>query len=259
MVLADDGNYREGRYFTAWKNQDALEEFSLPEIVQRATGQKKTFIGIPIIKLRDTEIAHEICEELWQPGSPHIAMSLDGAEIIFNSSGSHFSLGRIASRIDLIKEATSKSGGAYAYTNQIGCDGTRKYYDGCSMVTVNGQFISIGSRFTLQDVEVNTCVIDLDAIRSRKMSVRSNNHSPTSIKKAFPRIEVDFYFCQTHDKATSSIDERTHIMSKYSEIGYGPAVYLWDYMRKSGACAYFIPLSGGADSAASSLIVQHMC
>lgn len=35
--------------------------------------------------------------------------------------------------------------------------------------------------------------------------------------------------------------------------------YLWDYLRRSGSCGYFLPLSGGADSAASASGVFHMC
>jgi NAD+ synthase (glutamine-hydrolysing) len=39
----------------------------------------------------------------------------------------------------------------------------------------------------------------------------------------------------------------------------GPACWLWDYMRKSGASGYFVPLSGGLDSAACALLVFSMC
>jgi NAD+ synthase (glutamine-hydrolysing) len=42
-------------------------------------------------------------------------------------------------------------------------------------------------------------------------------------------------------------------------MSYGPSCYLWDYLRKSGASGYFLPLSGGADSASSALIVYNMC
>ena len=36
MALADDGNYREGRYFTAW-NIKGLEEFRLPSNIIKIT------------------------------------------------------------------------------------------------------------------------------------------------------------------------------------------------------------------------------
>lgn len=40
--------------------------------------------------------------------SPHIGLSLDGVEIITNSSGSHHELRKLHTRIELIKEATLK-------------------------------------------------------------------------------------------------------------------------------------------------------
>ena len=42
------------------------------------------------------------------------------------------------------------------------------------------------------------------------------------------------------------------------EIGFGPALWLWDYLRRSGARGFFLPLSGGSDSAAVASIVASM-
>jgi NAD+ synthase (glutamine-hydrolysing) len=39
----------------------------------------------------------------------------------------------------------------------------------------------------------------------------------------------------------------------------GPACWLWDYLRRSGAAGYFLPLSGGADSSSTAAIVGVMC
>jgi NAD+ synthase (glutamine-hydrolysing) len=43
------------------------------------------------------------------------------------------------------------------------------------------------------------------------------------------------------------------------EICHAPAVWLWDYLRRSGARGFLIPLSGGADSASVAAIVASMC
>lgn len=42
------------------------------------------------------------------------------------------------------------------------------------------------------------------------------------------------------------------------EIAAGPACWLWDYLRRSGASGFFVPLSGGADSAAVITLVGAM-
>lgn len=39
----------------------------------------------------------------------------------------------------------------------------------------------------------------------------------------------------------------------------GPALWMWDYLRRSGARGFFLPLSGGADSTAVAAIVTSMC
>jgi NAD+ synthase (glutamine-hydrolysing) len=43
------------------------------------------------------------------------------------------------------------------------------------------------------------------------------------------------------------------------EIALGPACWLWDYLRRSGASGYLLPLSGGADSSSTAAIVGSMC
>ncbi len=42
------------------------------------------------------------------------------------------------------------------------------------------------------------------------------------------------------------------------EIAQGPALWLWDYLRRSGARGFFLPLSGGSDSAAVTALVASM-
>lgn len=83
---------------------------------------------------------------------------LNGVEIFLNSSGSHHQLRKLDERINLIKDATNKSGGIYLYSNQQGCDGDRLYYDGCALIIVNGEIVAQGSQFSLNEVEVITAV-----------------------------------------------------------------------------------------------------
>lgn len=42
------------------------------------------------------------------------------------------------------------------------------------------------------------------------------------------------------------------------EIAQGPALWMWDYLRRSGARGFFQPLSGGADSSAVVALVASM-
>lgn len=50
IAMADDGNYRESRWFTPWKKGYTTEDFILPTYLQSVIGQEKTKIGIGIIR-----------------------------------------------------------------------------------------------------------------------------------------------------------------------------------------------------------------
>jgi NAD+ synthase (glutamine-hydrolysing) len=195
FCLANDGNYREMRYFTPWYIDPSepgfgeLQEYILPRVVRDATAQKTVPIGIFAISTTDTTVGFETCvpisacksprtsysdvhslkcrrcEELFTPQvsanhrasqilsfsirscsvskisirmtlacmclaqAPHIAMSLDGVEIIANGSASHHQLRKLDKRLELVGSATAKAGGVYLYANQKGCDGGRLYFD----------------------------------------------------------------------------------------------------------------------------------
>ena len=38
------------------------------------------------------------------------------------------------------------------YTNLRGCDGERVYYDGCAMISMNGDFLAQGDQFSLKEI-----------------------------------------------------------------------------------------------------------
>lgn len=78
MMMCDDGNYRETRWFSAWSKPRQVEEFYLPRIVAAATGQHTVPFGDAVVSTRETCIGYEICEELWNPKSTHIDLSLSG-------------------------------------------------------------------------------------------------------------------------------------------------------------------------------------
>ncbi|RLN49993.1 hypothetical protein BBJ29_002788 [Phytophthora kernoviae] len=266
LFLADDGNYRETRWFTTWKsgmgkgNARGLDKFVLPASLQKLTGCVHVPIGSGALSTLDTSCGAESCEELFTPDSPHVNLSLAGVEIIGNGSGSHHQLRKLDQRMDLIRGATTKSGGVYLYSNQQGCDGGRMYYDGCAVIVVNGQVVAQGSQFSVKDVEVVTATVDLDDVRSYRGSVSSRCEQASSLDTVIPKIDVEFSLC--HDEAsflqpTPAIDVHYHVPEE--EIALGPACWMWDYLRRSGGSGFFLPLSGGADSSSVACIVGVMC
>jgi NAD+ synthase (glutamine-hydrolysing) len=263
MWLANDGNYRELRYFTPWTKHRQTEDHYLPRIIQTVTGQVKVPFGDAVVSTLDTCIGVELCEELFTPASPHILMGLDGVEIFTNSSGSHHELRKLFARVELIKEATLKLGGIYLYANQQGCDGDRLYYDGCPMIAVNGRIIVQGSQFSLQDVEVVTATIDIEEVRSHRAKSSRSHQAATT--ERYPRIEVDMALnAVPWDSPAmlgreSKLTKEPRLHTPEEEIALGPACWLWDYLRRSRTQGFFLPLSGGIDSCATAVIVHSMC
>ncbi|KAI0825506.1 glutamine-dependent NAD(+) synthetase with GAT domain-containing protein [Irpex lacteus] len=263
MWLANNGNYRELRYFTPWQKHRQVEDHYLPRIIHAVTGQTKVPFGDAVVSTVDTCIGVELCEELFTPASPHILMGLDGVEIFTNSSGSHHELRKLYRRIELMKEATLKLGGIYLYANQQGCDGDRLYYDGCALIVVNGKVIAQGSQFSLNDVEVVTATVDLEDVRAHR-AVSSRSMQAAAAER-YQRIEVDFALSGGKFDSIKDLDDLVlHDWEpKYhkpeEEIALGPACWLWDYLRRSRTQGYFLPLSGGIDSCATATIVFSMC
>lgn len=262
LYLANDGNYREMRYFTPWNRPKYYEEHQLPKNISKINGQTRVTFGDCIIETLDTKLGCETCEELFTPQSPHIAMGLDGVEIFTNSSGSHHELRKLDTRLQLITEATKKCGGVYLYANQRGCDGDRLYYDGCACIVVNGEVLAQASQFSLKDVEVISATIDLDDVRSyrnqKSAGIQAVNQDKTyKIIKCLTELSPSEDVYDTSVVPTRPQKIRYHLPEE--EIAYGPACWLWDYLRRSKCGGYFLPLSGGIDSCATATIVHLMC
>jgi NAD+ synthase (glutamine-hydrolysing) len=258
LFLAADGNYREPRWFVPWQFPRQVEEYYLPRMIREITGQDIVPIGDAAIATRDTALASETCEELFTPNSPNIYLGLDGIEIITNGSGSHHELRKLYKRVELIQGASAKGGGVYMYANQQGCDGGRLYFDGCALIAINGKIVAQGSQFSPNDVEVVTATVDLEEVRSARAAFISRMVQ-ASLAESVPRITVAFDLTQEGYGIAPSKPIEVHYHTPEEEIAYGPACWLWDYLRRSGTQGFFLPLSGGADSSSVAAIVGSMC
>ncbi|XP_042413861.1 glutamine-dependent NAD(+) synthetase-like [Zingiber officinale] len=258
MCLANDGNYREFRWFSAWTPKDKLIEFQIPIDISESLSQQSVPFGYGYIQLLDVSIAAETCEELFTANGPRIALALNGVEIFTNASGSHHQLRKLNLRMDAIRNATRFCGGVYVYSNHQGCDGGRLYYDGCSCIAINGDIVAQGSQFSLKDVEVSTAIVDLDAVSSYRGSI-SSFREQASHQEEVPSIKAQYRLCHSFNLGfvpSMPIEVRYHCPEE--EIALGPSCWLWDYLRRSGASGFLLPLSGGADSSSVAAIVGCM-
>jgi NAD+ synthase (glutamine-hydrolysing) len=280
--MADDGNYRESRYFTAYEEPGGIGSgsgnsmFSLPvwvrdELKKGGIPDHPSSVRLGGAKsfLRTDDgvtIGCESCEELWVPNPSHVDLALGGVEVIGNGSGSHHELRKLDKRLELMVAATAKSGGVYLYSNQRGCDGGRLYYDGGAIIVCNGKVLAQSPQFCLKDVVVITATVDLDEVRSFRASRPSFARQTQRQKQAAGNgsenvVEVPGARVLLSPAATGITTKPIELewSTPEEECCLGPACWLWDYLRRSGASGYLLPLSGGADSSAVATIVMGMC
>jgi NAD+ synthase (glutamine-hydrolysing) len=69
LFLANDGNYRETRWFSPWSRQREVEVTDLPTVISELHGQKEVPFGDAVLGTEDATIGVEMCEELFVPGA----------------------------------------------------------------------------------------------------------------------------------------------------------------------------------------------
>ncbi|XP_026193195.1 glutamine-dependent NAD(+) synthetase [Cyclospora cayetanensis] len=282
--LVDEGGYRESRYFSAWKG-GPLQQLQLHETVVNTTGQQTAPIGLALLKCRGSLIGFECCEELWSPFPSHAESFLQGADIVSNGSSSYFQMGKFVKRMELLQDATRRHGGVYVYSNQHGCDGGRVVFDGGVAVCVCGTFAAIGPRLFLHEVSVQTVTVDLALVRAHRRANPTIGRASASLAPsqllpiiaaeitlspeatALPRmlryegVQHSFFEPASFGNAQQVTSQATMPppLSPEEETARAASVWMWDYLRRSGMRGFFVPLSGGADSAAVLVLLAYMC
>ena len=154
--LCGDGVHYEPRWFTAW-----------PEATQGTyeyNGERYP-LGDVYFSLEGVKVGFEICEDAWVADRPGSDLSYHGVDIILNPSASHFAFGKHSIRKRFSLEGSRAFGVAYVYANLLGCEAGRLLFDGDCLIASLGEMVAEGKRFSYQDVELTTALIDLETSR----------------------------------------------------------------------------------------------
>ena len=132
------------------------------------------------------------------------------------------------------------------------------------MIVCNGEVLAQAKQFDVHDVQTIVATVDLEDIRSYRASIPSFGVQATTATQLH-HVTSTTYGGTTCSRLAS--DGSWPSPSPSIELAYpspeeecclGPACWLWDFLRRSGAAGYFLPLSGGADSSATAAIVGCM-
>ncbi|HUE73615.1 MAG TPA: NAD(+) synthase [Pirellulaceae bacterium] len=255
--LAGDGIHYEPRWFKPWPARVRSEI---------RIGDDEYPIGDLIFDCGGIRIGFEICEDAWVADRPGSRLAQRGVDIILNPSASHFAFGKHEIRKRFVIEGSRAFNVGYVYANLVGNEAGRAIYDGDAMIAAAGKLLTTAARFTYADAQLIHAILDLDAIRmsrARAGGIRpamGGDDSQEGPGSPSYLIEADFTYPQLAPQ-----HQELHVQSweqspyvKEEEFARAVSLALLDYLRKSRSQGFVVSLSGGADSAAVSVLAARL-
>ncbi len=250
QFLAGDGIHYEPRWFKPWPGgiRQSIDVLGGPHP-----------IGDIFFNCGGIRIGFEICEDAWVAMRPGAKLALHGIDILLNPSASHFAFDKIRVRERFVMEGARAFHATYIYSNLLGNEAGRAIYDGGALIASGDRLVARGPRFSFRDVVVTTAFIDVDATRMQQ--ARTVSYQPQITNDAAGRIDAPFIWAELkHPEATASaapVWENSPTL-KEEEFTRAVTLGLFDYLRKSHSHGFVVSLSGGADSAAVTVLVALM-
>lgn len=244
--LAGDGIHYEPRWFKPWptglRHEIEVEGSRFP-------------FGDVFFDVGGLRIGFEICEDAWVAARPGASLALKGVDLILNPSASHFAFGKIEVRKRFVVEGSRAFGVGYVYANLLGNEAGRAIYDGGALIAAGGSLVAAGPRFSFRSHIVTTAVLDLD--RAQMAQARTASFEPDVRQADEGCVRVDFTVPpaepETSESTVAAWESGAHV--KEEEFARAEALALFDYLRKSRSGGFVVSLSGGADSAAVTVLV----
>lgn len=269
-IQPDGAAEYEPRQFTSWADYLPVQQINLPEF-----GNVK--VGNIVLQLKGKDgvaanLYHEICAEGW-PGIGDNA-TIDAQGVIHGVNMKEATEGRHLNRIKdqhdislVINPSASKpepylnkpdlrtilarlgsdlcKGAGYIYTNCLGLEAAPTAFEGGSIYVENGKVTHRSRRYSMADVEYSSHVMTVPAATKGTPDVAINNFN-FAMKKGEQSLGRPDAF----ESITDSFDRRAE------ETMRNTALWIRDYLKKTGLQGFIISLSGGADSAFGAVMVS---
>jgi len=245
--LAGDGIHYEPRWFKPW-----------PEGVRSSVEIDGSAhpIGDIFFDCGGIRIGFEICEDAWVANRPGATLARRSVDLILNPSASHFAFGKIDVRRRFVTEGSRAFGVSYVYANLLGNESGRAIYDGGALIATGGALIAEGRRFSFAEWEVTSATVDLDL--TRMAQVRTGSFAPDLKDSEIQCVHSAFAppGPPPSKECAGHLVSAPVSLSKEEEFTRALVLALFDYLRKSRSGGFVVSLSGGADSAAVTLLAS---
>ncbi|TLY27066.1 MAG: NAD+ synthase, partial [Nitrospirae bacterium] len=203
---------------------------------------------LPLIRLRGTVVAVNICEDVWLPEGPTGFQAAAGAEVIVNINASPFHLGKSRVREQMLATRARENGVVLTYTNAVGGQ-DELVFDGNSVILDHqGEVIARGKAF---EEDLIVADLNMEAVARTKRTGR---------KKLLPRrvasaVEVCAAPLPSVQKTrVRMVPAVAAVLDPLEEVYRALTLGVRDYVKKNGFTRVVIGLSGGVDSALTAVL-----
>jgi NAD+ synthase (glutamine-hydrolysing) len=199
-------------------------------------------------------IGFEICEDAWVAARPGAELARHSVDLLLNPSASHFAFGKIEVRRRFVSEGSRAFGATYVYANLLGNESGRAIFDGGALIASGGKLVAEGSRFGFADWQMTAATVDLDLTRMGQ--ARLGSFAPELAEHEERCVRADFAWPDFPARQEPAVRAAWEAEPRVKEEEFTRAIALglFDYLRKSRSGGFVVSLSGGADSAAVTLL-----
>lgn len=203
--------------------------------------QSGTQVGID--KLKNTSFGINICEDIWDDSGPIKSQVADGAKLILNISGSPYHIDKYSIRESMLIERATSNHVAIVYVNMVGGQDELVFDGGSMVVASDGNVVIRGSQFQEEVTLFEITGTDRQQVGS----------TIEIISKGAFTLDGPF-----GDSIPTSLFSVKHVPS--ANAGYLVELYpalvlgIRDYVVKNRFAKVVIGLSGGVDSALTSVL-----
>lgn len=282
--LYNDERGYEGRYFHEWSFRDAEETAGLLGLESKygtfdneMPDGKKVPFGQPMYYVSDSNghaYVHTtfICETKWvgseYDGHPNdysryelINMIPHAMRYLGTKLGTFFEISDASPPAKLkadkhtnLNNHASRYANVVVNTDGLGTSGATFAQDGHRFISQDGKTISSGHRMTFGQIATTTSVVQLD---NADKALEGKAH--TSIQREFKAPQAKAAVSLAWDRDPAAVwDDPANENRWIEERIRNQALWMFDYMKKTGSKGIVQALSGGKDSAYNTAMVRVM-
>ena len=210
----------------------------------------------------------ELCEDLWAVTPPSAALSVAGAEIIFNLSASNELVGKANYLRCLVETQSARCLAGYVYSGSGWGESSQDLvFAGRAYIAENGHLLAEGNRFEL-DSQLTVSEIDVERLRvERRMNTSFADSRRLQSDFKTINIEID------ENELTTAADERFTLTRTVDPLQFVPTGNALDerfeeilFMQSGGLArriehigckTVVVGISGGLDSTLALLVCVH--